>query len=204
VHIGTPIPICQAENERRLASKDTPSDSTPINKNESSITTTSTTQTEAYVPSTFDNLVYRYEEPNAMARWDSPLFTVIRDDEQPPCEAIWDAMIGSDGKGRVVRSNAATVLKPPTPQNALYALDKTTSEILSQITTWQKDHPGEDGGEISIPGVDEKIQLPVTPLNLPQLQRIRRQFIALNRVNTFEVGRVGPMFVGYLNDAFWG
>jgi protein KTI12 len=55
-----------------------------------------------------------------------------------------------------------------------------------------------------VPGIDEKIQLPVTPLNLPQLQRIRRQFIALNRVNTFDVGRVGPMFVGYLNDNFWG
>jgi protein KTI12 len=75
---------------------------------------------------------------------------------------------------------------------------------LSQVATWQKDHPGEDGGEISIPDVDEKIQLPVTPLNLPQLQRIRRQFIALNRVNTFDMGRVGPMFVGYLNDAFRG
>jgi hypothetical protein len=114
VHIGTPIPICQAENERRLASKDTSKGIAPTTNDDTSnpapARPTSTTQTEAYVPATFDNLVYRYEEPNAMARWDSPLFTVLRDDEQPPCEAIWDAMIGSDGKGRVVRSNAATVL----------------------------------------------------------------------------------------------
>jgi hypothetical protein len=113
VHIGTPIPICQAENERRLSVNDTTSDTSSTDTAATSTDSTSKSRTEPYPPATFENLVYRYEEPNGMARWDSPLFTVVRDDEQPPCEAIWDAMIGSDGKGRVVRSNAATVLVCP-------------------------------------------------------------------------------------------
>lgn len=45
-----------------------------------------------------------------MTRWDSPLFTVPYEDEGPPCEAIWEAMVGSDGKAKVVRPNLATVL----------------------------------------------------------------------------------------------
>jgi protein KTI12 len=45
-----------------------------------------------------------------MARWDSPLFTVVLDDETPPFDQIWEAMIGSDGQAKVVRPNAATVL----------------------------------------------------------------------------------------------
>lgn len=45
-----------------------------------------------------------------MSRWDSPLFTVLYDDEEPPFEAIWEALVGSDGKGKVVRPNQATVL----------------------------------------------------------------------------------------------
>ena len=45
-----------------------------------------------------------------MTRWDSPLFTVAYDDETPPYEEIWEALVGSDGKAKVVRPNQATVL----------------------------------------------------------------------------------------------
>lgn len=45
-----------------------------------------------------------------MTRWDSPLFTVLDEDEVPPCDEIWEALVGSDGKAKVVRPNQATVL----------------------------------------------------------------------------------------------
>jgi protein KTI12 len=45
-----------------------------------------------------------------MTRWDSPLFTVIYDDETPPFDDIWDAMIGAPGQKKVVRAHAATIL----------------------------------------------------------------------------------------------
>lgn len=58
----------------------------------------------------FENLVYRYEEPNGMTRWDSPLFTVPYDDPTPPCEEIWNALIGNGSELKKVKPNQATVM----------------------------------------------------------------------------------------------
>lgn len=88
VHIGTPIEQCRAINTRLLREEGG----------------------GGYEGDVFDNLIYRYEEPNGMTRWDSPLFTVAADDAAPPCEAIWTAMLGAEGKAKVVRPNMATVL----------------------------------------------------------------------------------------------
>ncbi|KAK4995931.1 kti12, chromatin associated [Elasticomyces elasticus] len=178
VHVGTPADKCRELNGKALAAK-----------------------TGGYALEDFENLIFRYEEPNGMARWDSPLFTVLYEDDQPPCEAIWDAIVGSDGKAKVVKSHQATALRPATEQNYLYELDKTTSEIVSQIIAWQKDHPGEAGGQVPVQGSEQVIDLPVNTMSLPQLQRLRRQFIALNRQHNLSKGRISGLFVDYLNDA---
>ena len=138
-----------------------------------------------------------------MNRWDAPLFTVPYEDASPPCEAIWEAMVGSDGKAKVVRPNAATVLKPAAEQDYLYELDKTTSDVISSITTWQQDHPGEGSGQITLPeSPDLVVTLPATQPSLPQLQRLRRQFTSLNRQHTLNKSRIRHLFADYLNDAF--
>ncbi|MCJ1230913.1 hypothetical protein MMC12_007587 [Toensbergia leucococca] len=133
-----------------------------------------------------------------MTRWDSPLFTVLYDDETPPCEEIWEAVIGSKGEAKVDKPNRATVLKPATGSDYLYELDQTSQEILNVILDWQKDHPGEGGGELSIAG--NVLQLPTNPVSLPQLQRIRRQFISFNRQHNLPKSRVRSAFIEYLND----
>ena len=69
--------------------------------------------------------------------------------------------------------------------------------------TYQKDHEGEGGGgEISVPDVENPIELPATPMTLPQLQRIRRQFITLNRQHSLTKSRIKEVFVDYINDQF--
>lgn len=68
--------------------------------------------------------------------------------------------------------------------------------------TYQKDHEGEGGGEITVQGVDKLIELPATPMTLPQLQRIRRQFITMNRQHNLSKARVKEVFVDYLNSEF--
>lgn len=68
--------------------------------------------------------------------------------------------------------------------------------------TYQKDHPGEGGGQVSVSDVGKPIELPATPMTLPQLQRIRRQFIALNRQHNISKSRIKEIFVGHLNDEF--
>lgn len=177
VHIGTRVEKCREMNEKALADG-----------------------SGGYAPELFENLVFRYEEPNGMSRWDSPLFTVPYDDETPPLEEIWDTMVG--GKAKAVKPNSATVLAPATEQNYLYELDKTTSDIVAQISAWQKDHPGESGGDVTIPGAQNTIELPANTLGLPQLQRMRRQFISMNRTHNLSKDRIKDLFVDYLNDTF--
>lgn len=191
VHIGTPVSQARGVNDERLAGS-------LEGKGEAE---------RPYESECWENLVYRYEEPNAMARWDSPLFTVLWDDAGPPCDEIWEALVGSDAEGgkKVVRPNQATVLKAPSSGDYLYELDKTTQGILNRILDWAKDHPGEGGGEVSVGeagGQELLVELPANPVGLPALQRIRRQFISLNRQNSVPVKRIKESFVAFLNDSF--
>lgn len=179
VHVGTPVDQCRELNNAAL-----------------------TAGTGGYNQELFDNLVFRYEEPNGMSRWDAPLFTIPYDDDKPPCDAIWDAMVGTDGKAKVVRPNAATVLKPASEQNILYELDKSTSDVINAISTWLQDHPGESGGAVKIAGSESLVHLPINGASLSQLQRMRRSFIQLNRQHTLSKDRVRDLFVEYLNDTF--
>ncbi len=87
-----------------------------------------------------------------------------------------------------------------TESDYLYELDKTTQEVLHIILDWQKDHPGEGGGELAV--TEGTIELPANPVSLPQLQRIRRQFISLNRQHNLPKNRIRVSFVEYLNDNF--
>lgn len=137
-----------------------------------------------------------------MTRWDSPLFTVVYDDEDPQCEAVWEAVIGSEGNKKTVKPNLATVLAPATQQDYLHQLDRATSEIVTRILEWQKDHVGESGGSVSIQDVEAVLDLPTSPLTLAQLQRMRRNFITLNRQHSLEKTRIRTLFVDFLNDSF--
>ena len=188
VHVGTPIEKAREINEGRLAARKEGKEGGEA----------------AYEPENWENLVFRYEEPNAMARWDAPLFTVLWDDELPPGELIWDALIGSeDGGKKTVRPNQATVLKKVSGEDYLYELDRSTQAILNRILEWAKDHPGEGGGEVNVgEGEELVVELPANPVGLPALQRLRRQFISLNRKDAVPVQRIKETFVGYLNDSF--
>jgi protein KTI12 len=195
VHVGTPVSQAKGVNDERLAGKASDVDG-GVPEEE-----------QAYESSCWENLVYRFEEPNAMARWDSPLFTVLWEDSAPPCSDIWDALVGSDAEGgkKVVRPNQATVARAQTGEGFLYELDKATQAILNRILEWSKDHPGEGGGEVNVGdggGEELVVELPANPIGLPALQRIRRQFISLNRQNAVPVKRIRESFVDYLNDSF--
>ncbi|KAK5695435.1 kti12, chromatin associated [Elasticomyces elasticus] len=179
VHVGTPVEKCRGLNNAALEGGK-----------------------GGYEPELFDNLVFRFEEPNGMSRWDAPLFTLPYDDPEPPSDAIWEAMVGSDGKAKIVRPNAATVLKPASEQNYLYELDKATSEVVSAIATWMQDHAGEGGGDVIIPNAEQAVTLPTTAPSLPRLQRLRRQFIGLNRQHSLSKSRICDLFIDYLNDSF--
>ncbi|KAI0022067.1 chromatin associated protein KTI12 [Xylariomycetidae sp. FL0641] len=169
----------------------------------------------AYEPANWENLVFRYEEPNAMTRWDSPLFPLIWEDGEEQTrqvfDRLWDAVAG-DGR-KIIRPNQATMQRSRDADgDYLYVLDRETQEIVKRIL----DQQGDDGGdEVKIPqgGNGENdlvVELPAgKKMGLPQLQRLRRAYMGLNRggigleaVGNMTPGRVRESFVGYLNDAF--
>jgi protein KTI12 len=92
VHIGTPADKCRQFNTALLADAD---------------------KDGGYEHDDFENLIFRYEEPNGMTRWDSPLFIVVQEDETAWCDQVWDALVGSDSKAKVVKPHQATVLVCP-------------------------------------------------------------------------------------------
>ncbi|KAK4250541.1 chromatin associated protein KTI12 [Corynascus novoguineensis] len=175
---------------------------------------------EPYEPSNWENLVFRYEEPNPMTRWDSPLFTLIWEDDEAQTRAvfdkIWDAVAGEGRK--VVKPNQSAVQRDKDPGgDYLYVLERETQDIVKRILERQ---PDEGGGEVTLPrvnnnpagsgeGSDLVVELPGKKVGLPQLQRYRRAFVALNRggigleaVGKLAAERLRESFVGYLNDAF--
>lgn len=196
IHIGTPADQCRTYHKSRRKSE----------------------PSSAYNEEDFENLIFRYEEPNGMTRWDSPLFTVPHEDETPPFDDIWEAMFPSPTtsttkKSVVVRPNAATVLPQASESDFLYALDKSTSEVVAAVQHWQSDHAGlgdDGGGEVVIESADSNLVLPVgRKLTLAEMQRLRRGFIGLMRQQGtgasvgrggLEKARIKSVFVDYLND----
>jgi protein KTI12 len=170
----------------------------------------------AYDPANWENLVFRYEEPNAMTRWDSPLFTLIWEDDDEQArqvfDSLWEAIAGETRK--IVKPNQATVQRSRDADgDYLYVLDRETQDIVKRILEQQSD---EGGGEVKLSrgsgqGKDDLVvELPASKkVGLPQLQRLRRAFMGLNRggIGLEGVGNMGPSriresFVGYLNDNF--
>ncbi|KAH6661183.1 chromatin associated protein KTI12 [Truncatella angustata] len=169
-----------------------------------------------YSPENWENLVFRYEEPNPMTRWDSPLFTLVWEDDEAQTkqvfDGLWDAIAGEGRK--VVKPNQATVQRSrDAGGDYLYILDRETQDIVKRILDQQSD----DGGdEITVPkgtNNDETltIDLPVgKKVGLPQLQRLRRAYMGMNRggIGLESVGnllgpsRIRESFTRYLNDSF--
>lgn len=169
---------------------------------------------EPYEPGNWDNLVFRYEEPNPMTRWDSPLFALVWEDSEDQTrrvfDSLWDAIAGEGRK--VVRPNQATMQRGrDADSDYLYTLDRETQVIVKRILDQQAD----EGGEVKIPLKTEGreslvVELPAgKKVGLPQLQRHRRAFMNLNRggigletVGNMAADSLREAFIRYLNDTF--
>lgn len=174
-------------------------------------------EAEPYEPENWENLVFRYEEPNPMTRWDSPLFTLVWEDDAQQArrtfDGIWEAIAGQ-GRKTVKPNQATTQRSRETSGDYLYVLDRETQDVVRRILEQQEAGGGEGGGSVKISsGGDSKteltVELPGKKVGLPQLQRLRRAFVGLNRggiglegVGDLSVSRMREAFVGYLNDSF--
>uniref|UniRef100_A0A8C7XQB5 Protein KTI12 homolog n=1 Tax=Oryzias sinensis TaxID=183150 RepID=A0A8C7XQB5_9TELE len=153
---------------------------------------------EQYSQDIFDALVQRFEAPDSRNRWDSPLFTILKDDNLP-FESISDALL----KRRAPPPNQSTQSQPLTSVNFLYELDKITQEVLMEIFNAQK--TSVPGDFISVPGATEKISFlcTITNINMAELRKLRRQFISYSKMHPIEnTAQIANMFVQYLNKSY--
>ncbi|EEB06001.1 elongator complex associated protein Kti2 [Schizosaccharomyces japonicus yFS275] len=148
-----------------------------------------------YPDDVFEGLIFRYEEPNAMVRWDSPLFTVLHDDPTPPFDQMWSVLV----LNKNVKPNQATVIKPPAEVDYLHELDKVTQEVTMLVFN---NANGDNLSEVPVPNCSKKIEMPNVPVSLPLLQRFRRQFVHLNRQQVYDTTKLKDLFVDFLNGQF--
>jgi protein KTI12 len=218
LQIGCSVDKAREVNENRIRKKEADSNNVAAEGGEAAPAATDSDEalvgsTEPYEPDNWDNLVFRYEEPNPMTRWDSPLFTLIWEDDEAQTTKVfsdlWDAIAGEARK--VVRPNQATIQRGREESgDYLYLLDRETSDVVKLIVEAQRE--GDDVDEVRIPSGSNEltIYLPAgKKVGLPQLQRLRRAFMGLNRggigleaVGDMKSSRLRDMFVTYLNDAF--
>lgn len=216
VQVGCTRDRAKGVNEGRLGRRERKEQETDgVKEEEGENENEGADEEEPYEPANWENLVFRYEEPNPMTRWDSPLFTLIWEDDEARAKdvfgEIWDSIAGEARK--VVRPNQATVQRGKDGGgDYLQVLEKETQDIVKRILEMQSD---EGGGEVRIQKDGEEdelvVEMPGRKVGLPQLQRYRRAFVAMNRGGIgleamgkggLGVGRLRESFVGYLNDAF--
>ncbi|KAF5385765.1 hypothetical protein D9615_002477 [Tricholomella constricta] len=150
-----------------------------------------------------------YEEPSSMVRWDSPLFTILWDEDAPPMPQIWDAIT----KGNIKPPNSGTLSVVKAPTDALQALEQTTAAIVSAILADQTGLGAQLNLSISTLSATLKlcITLPARNITLSELQRLKRQFVTVHKkaitLGTTERGAVdwgdesiAGKFVTYLEE----
>ncbi|KAJ2228152.1 kti12, chromatin associated [Coemansia sp. RSA 485] len=149
---------------------------------------------QAYSEQLFDELVMRYEEPNAMAKWDSPLFTVVQHiNDELPFDRIWQSVV----EKRALAPNFATAVKPVAETNYLFELDRITQEVIAGVLESQ--NSGVPMSEVVVPGSSKKVRMPGRNLTLSELRRVRMQFTKLNKQVPLKVDAIADAFVEYLN-----
>jgi protein KTI12 len=109
---------------------------------------------EPYEPANWENLVYRYEEPNPMTRWDSPLFTLIWEDDEARTrqvfDSIWDAIAGE--RKNIARPKATLQRDKDYGGDYLYMLEKETQDVVKKILELQGDEGAEKLGYLGEAG----------------------------------------------------
>uniref|UniRef100_A0AAQ4PLU1 Protein KTI12 homolog n=1 Tax=Gasterosteus aculeatus aculeatus TaxID=481459 RepID=A0AAQ4PLU1_GASAC len=122
-----------------------------------------------------DALVLRFEAPESRNRWDSPLFTILKD-VALPYEDISEALF----KRKAPPPNQSTQSQPLSSVNFLHELDKITQDVLLAIFNSLK--TSVPGDVITVPGAIENIELTRT-INMAELRKLRRQFISYTKTH---------------------
>lgn len=188
VHVHAPPQVCRFWNEKRRQEQG---------------------EEASYDDETLDSLLMRFEEPNAMTRWDSPLIivpTVVAPEaptpvsqegiivEPIPFDDIWDAAT----KGSANKAPDVVAPTRSTTANYLSILESSTQNVVSSILQHQSSFGLQPGTEVPInhPSLTGPSPLTFTPpadkpVTMASLQRIRRQFVRMHSSGSAQVSELG-------------
>ncbi|XP_065841775.1 protein KTI12 homolog [Oscarella lobularis] len=167
IHCATPIDICRQWNSQ-------------------------CSEEQRYRDDIFEGLILRFEEPNSMNRWDSPLFTINVGDSLP-CDSICQAIF----ERKAPPPNQSTQSQPISAPNFLHDLDKVTQDVIKSILEQQKSL---GPGSIKIPGSSETLRLDRL-VSMAELRRHKKQFITYTKTHPVsKADTLISMFVQYLDN----
>lgn len=180
---------------------------------------------EKWDPKLLNDLIARFEEPNPDNRWDSPLFNLLNgvDDIEKDSNladkiinTIFNLSNNSNKKNldnsncsNKLKANSVTVLRPAQDSNFINQLENETTKVNKLITEFISNcnSIGQDpmgqrflirGNNINDPNC-LFIQMPLSTVNIVKLQRLKRQFIQLNKLRNLNVDRLIDMYADFLN-----
>ncbi|KAJ3404014.1 hypothetical protein CcCBS67573_g06340 [Chytriomyces confervae] len=148
-----------------------------------------------YPSDVFDSLLGRLEEPDARNRWDSPLLTLMPEDELPA--SFVHNMVHASVQQAPSQSIA---LKPLAETNYLHEMDLTLKAISDAVL--EASRSGfMSGGELKVPGTDVRVLVPSKGVSVSEMGRLRRLYATnLNRLTIkIERGKIADGFVEYIN-----
>jgi protein KTI12 len=129
----------------------------------------------------------RYEEPNGQSRWDSPLFHVSPSRRFSDWEAVGEIIKGTPTKQPSLATRRAEL-----PSDYVQQLEAATRAVIDQVQS------NASMGRLGFSFKGAKVNLTCKPTG-PELQRLKRQFILMNRQTNAPVADIERLFIDYLN-----
>lgn len=142
---------------------------------------------QKYSPEIVTDLISRFEEPSAQARWDSPLFHV-----DPEGNFLQMEELRATLKGSAIKQPSLATRKTELPADYVQALESECRKVLERVQSMLT------LSQLSCTIDGHQLQL-TRKLTVPELQRLKRQFIQMNRQTNCPIGDISRLFIDYLN-----
>lgn len=133
-------------------------------------------------------LCMRFEEPDGMARWDSPLFVDVLGEKSITAEAMMSELLQA-GKPK---PNASTFKPKVSSPDYVSTVSQITNDLVKEALQMYQTSAGQT---VKLGGVD--VTLPLN-LTMPQLSRIRRNFQQLASKRIMDVDNIATFFVEFM------
>lgn len=144
------------------------------------------TEGTIYPERVLHEMLQRFEEPNGQSRWDAPLFHVHPDGSFPELSSLVASL-----KGTASKQPSLATRKTEVPVDYVQELERTTRSVLEAVNL----NAQQNVTSFMWNGCSLKLQRKLLPA---EGQRLKRQFIQMNRQTACPVEDLGRLFIEYI------